>query len=264
MTADHPLSRPPTLDDEGISLELADPGAVRTFFDQARGQEGFLLPLPESPKLYEVLPVRVSVADSFEMTVQARVIQAFERRGELQVAFQLEGWNAGRDAQLTRLLGEAERAAKGGGETAGAGGGGADTTSAIVRIKGMNVSQRMRLAMKAGRQERAVLLRDSSPQVLMGLLSNPRLESEDVLQIVRSTNASGGLLKRVAGDRRWMQNAEIRTAVVRNPKTPMPLALRLLEGLRTSDLQVMSKAGQTREALRRAAVKIYLKRISKR
>jgi|GEM_PF-1612972 len=270
------FSAPPALDPEtgGLRLELVDAEAVRSFFTDAKKESGFLLPLAGSPKLFEVLTVRALCGESFEMELSARVIQSFERPGpdgaRFQVAFQLEGWNPGRDAELTRKLAQvpSRGAAQGGGDggTAGAGVTEGEVTGAspLFRIKALNPNERMRLATKAGRTERAILVRDTSSQVLTGLLSNPRLDGEDVLHLVRSTHANAALLKRVAEDRRWSQNPEIRAALVRNPKTPTPIALRLLETLRTPDLQVLAKSGQSKEALRRAAVRLYLKRIQRK
>ena len=124
----------------------------------------------------------------------------------------------------------------------------------------MNVSERMRLASKAGRVERQVLLRDHSAQVLMGLLNNPRIEDKDILALVKSTHANGAIMERVARNRRWASNLEVKTAIVRNAKTPTPLAIRLIEGLRTPDLGALAKAGSTKEGVRRAALSLYLKR----
>lgn len=270
--SDQRFTTPPRLeageDGTAVYVELADADAVRAFFDGAKKDTGFLLPLPKSPKLYEALSVKVTCGEAFEMELQAQVIQAFERPGpegsRYQVAFQLEGWNPGRNAELLRKLSRipAPGAGTEGGQAAREGE--VLGSSPMFRIKAMNPNERMRLALKAGRTERAILVRDTSPRVLMGLLGNPRLDGEDVLHIVRSTHANAAILKRIAEDRRWMQNAEIRNAVVRNPKTPTPLALRLLETLRTPDLQVLAKSGQSKEALRRAAVRLYLKRIQRK
>jgi hypothetical protein len=118
--------------------------------------------------------------------------------------------------------------------------------------------------MKADRVERQILCRDSSPQVLLGLLANPRLEAEDVVTIVKSTHATAAILQRVANERRWMGSAEIRTAVVRNPKTPTPVAVKLLETLPISELRDMAKMGSLREEVRRAAFRVYQKVMSRR
>lgn len=267
--------RSTAFDGRTVRVELADPEAVETFFSEARAQEGFLLPLPASPKLYETLDLEL-VCPGFEIVFQARVIQVFDRptappEGRYGVAFQREGWSEARQAELDRKLREAKvgGAAAEGEAEGGEGDEEGDVsetlgTSPIFRIKSLNVNERMRLAMKASRTERQILLRDTSPQVLQGLLANPHLDSEEVLALVRSTHASGGILQRIAEDRRFSLNPEVRAAVARHPKTPTPVALRLLDTLRTPDLQVLARSSGVRENLRRTALKLYLARISSR
>ncbi len=241
-------------------LEFDEPEAAKAFVEAAKTDHGFLLTLPEGPKLFSTHSIELRAGGSFSFRLEARVIQAFDQGpGEFGVAFELESWTPGRDAELERKLRLARNAVLGSAGTVGEMG-----SSPLFQIKAMNSSERMRLAMKAGRTERRILVRDTSAQVLMGLLGNPRLDREDVLQIVKSTQATSAILKRVAEDRRWSSNQEIRTAVVRNPKTPTPLAIQLLETLRKSDLQMLAKSGSARESLRRAALRLYLKRSSGR
>ena len=69
----------------------------------------------------------------------------------------------------------------------------------------------------------------------------------------------------MASDARWGKNREILATVVRNPKTAVPFATRLIDKLRTSDLRVMAKMqGGMREVLRKAALREYLRRTSRR
>lgn len=133
--------------------------------------------------------------------------------------------------------------------------------SVALEIRRLNVSEKMRLATRAGRLERQILLRDNSPQVLMGLLTNPRIDEQEVRDLVRSPHAASGVLQHVAKDRRWSTNYEIRLALVRNPKTPTPLAQRLLTTLRKPDLQTLAKSPNVREAIKGAALRLYLGKI---
>jgi hypothetical protein len=130
----------------------------------------------------------------------------------------------------------------------------------VVRLKRLNVTEKMLLAPKAERWERQVLLRDSSAQVLLALLNNPRMEDRELLELLKSVHVTSGLLQRVAKDRRWSTNYEVQVAIVRNPKTPTPLIMRLIDGLRTKDLQVLAKSSHVRESVRKAALKVYEKR----
>lgn len=67
-------------------------------------------------------------------------------------------------------------------------------------------------------------------------------------------------MDRVAGNRRWMSNSEIQLAIVKSPKTSPPLAIKLLETTRVQDLRMLAKSGNVREQVRRAALRVYLKR----
>ena len=129
----------------------------------------------------------------------------------------------------------------------------------MFRIKTMNPNERFRLALRGNRTERAILLRDTSPQVLLGLLSHPQLETKEVLEIVKSNFASGAIMERVAKNRQWLLHPDIPATIVKSPKTPAPVALKLIDILRKSDLQKLAK-GAPRENVRKAALKLYEKR----
>jgi hypothetical protein len=50
-------------------------------------------------------------------------------------------------------------------------------------------------------------------------------------------------LKAIAEHREWGMNATICTSLVRNPKTLLPLALRLLERIPVSEVRAIAKGG---------------------
>jgi hypothetical protein len=272
-----------------VILHFEDGDALRSFFDAAKRDGGFMIPMTTRPRPFATLAfVATDAVVSFELAFQARAVQISERGAELLVAFLLADWNESKDRELERVLtatasaptpteeapsmlgdglveegelwaGDApadQGAAAEDGELAGA--------SPIFRLKQLDPAKKMLLAMRADRAERQILCRDTQPQVLLGLLSNPRIEAEEVLAIVKSTHASAAIMQRVANDRRWMGSAEIRTAVVRNPKTPAPIAIRLLDTLPITELRDMAKMGSLREDVRRAAFRVYTKMTSGR
>ncbi|MDX1383780.1 MAG: hypothetical protein R3190_09075 [Thermoanaerobaculia bacterium] len=234
----------------GIELRFEDREGVERFFDEAAETEAFFLDLPGEPRQYQVFRCSVQHGERFRFSFEAEVVQVFPRGDVTGVAFHLKSWNAAKTKELQRLLAAADSDEELGPEV-----------SPIFKIKKMNPNQRFRLAMKASRVERGILLRDTSPEVLAGLLSHPRIEEKEVLEIVKSPYASGGILKRVGDNRKWMHNADIRLAVVKSPKTPTPLAIKHLPTLRTSELRTLAKMGNAREALRKEALKVYLARM---
>ena len=136
----------------------------------------------------------------------------------------------------------------------------AQGVSPMFELKKMNPTQKALLATKATRQQRQILLRDPNPQVLLGLLAHPRIEVKEVLQLVKNPQAPSGLLQRVAADKRFSGNYEIQVGLVRNPKTPTPVAVRLVELLRPNDLREMAKSKAIREELRKVILRVHLRR----
>ena len=251
-----------TFDPESRTLTLAfeSAEAIEGFVTSTREQEGFLAALPENLARGVQVEVLLSGPGGFELRLGAQALHVFGEGPEgLTTAFQVDGWSTAKTLELRRKLGDAAAAeadeAEARGETMGA--------SPIFRIQKMTPPEKARLALRANRTERQILLRETSPQVMMALLNNPHVESDDVLQIVKSPYAPGSILKRVAGDRRWSTSPDIRKAVVRNPQTPSLLARNLLPGLPTSALQALARSSEVREDLKKAALKLYLQRMGK-
>jgi hypothetical protein len=140
-----------------------------------------------------------------------------------------------------------------GGETLG--------SSVAFELQRMRPDERVRVAAKASRAQRQILLRDRTPQVLLALLGNPWIENAEVLEIARNPKVVGPVLQRLADDRRFGPNAQVQAALARNPSTPSTVTARLLPLLPTRELRELARSTQVREALRKAALKLYLERM---
>jgi hypothetical protein len=247
------------LSERTITIEVSGPDDAVNFIEGAKTNNGFMIPLSDRPEPFSTFTFRLRAPGGFEISFDAKLLQLLEPpECDTQGAFQLLDWDAAKGLELTRKA----AAAHGNDDSAPE----AETRgrSTIHRIKKMDPGERARLALRADRAERQILCRDTTPQVLLNMLSNPRVEAQNVLAVVKSTYANGGLLQRIATDRRWASNPEILTAIVRNPKTPTPIAIRLIDHVPTRDLREMARIGALRENVRRAAFRVYSKRTSRR
>jgi hypothetical protein len=75
------------------------------------------------------------------------------------------------------------------------------------------------LAVKADRQERALLLQDNDPRVLLSLLRNPRLTVDEVVRLAKSSFLNFQIAEVILKGGQWAGNLDVRTALVHNPKT---------------------------------------------
>jgi len=232
-----------------LSLTFEQAEALAAFHAAAGEQNGFMVPLDVELDLYSTLTVELVLEGNTRLSFEVEVAQAFDRPDG--------GWNTAFIASSLPRLPDATDEPDDETEVRG--------TAPVFRIQKMNPNEKSRLATRATRAERQVLLRETSPMVLQSLLLNPRLEAKEVLRIVKSTHANAGLLKRIGEDGRWGKNLEILASIAKNPKSPPPLAIRLMERLRTSDLRVMAKMSSgLRDDVRRAALREYLKRSGRR
>ena len=247
-----------------LLLDFPDRPALDAYLEKSR-EGGFLVRLPE--RLSEGLAIEVVlVCGDTYLQFPTRVQQVF-RSGQDRHAtrFEVLDWSPADaltpepeaesgDVETASAADEEASEEVDGGETHG--------KSSFFEIQKLNPSQRILLAAKASRQERQILLRENAPPVAMALLSNPRIEPKEVLQIVKNPQAASGVLQRVAQDRRFSGNYEIQLALVKNPKTPSPMAMRMIEGLRTNDLRGLAKSQSLRENIRKAVLRVYLRRSS--
>ena len=246
-----------TLDQDNSRLLLNFPSreALNHFLERSRGYGDMSIKLLErlDPKReMQVVLTQGESALEFPTRVKQVYRSGADRWGTVLTVLD---WSAAETPVVETKSSELAKVAPapaGTGETTG--------TSVVFEIRQMNPTQKMRLAGRAGKQERQILLRDSSPQVAMALLANPHIEDKEVLEICKNTYAASGVLQRVAQDRRYSGNHEIQLALVRNPKTPTPLAMRLLELLRVNDLRDLAKSQNLRESVKKGALRIYLLR----
>jgi hypothetical protein len=128
-------------------------------------------------------------------------------------------------------------------------------TSALQRISALTVAQRMSLAMKGSREERAILIRDPNKIVGVAVLSSPKLTEMEVESIAKMTSISDELLRIIANTRAWAKNYGVVVALTRNPKTPVAVSMNMLARLNDRDLKMLSTDRNVPEILRITARK---------
>jgi hypothetical protein len=115
--------------------------------------------------------------------------------------------------------------------------------------------EKLFLAAKADRIERAILAQDNDPQVLFTLLKNPRLTADEVIRIAKSPFLTFQTAEAIVKSTQWLSNLEVRVALVHNAKTPQAFAMRLLHTLPESEVRAISRGAATSMALKVAALK---------
>jgi hypothetical protein len=105
------------------------------------------------------------------------------------------------------------------------------------RLEGLSLGEQVALARRAGRGLVRMLCDSESGPVLEAFLGNPRLIEADVARIAAGASAPPESLARLAAHPRWGCRRGIRLALVKNARTPGPVALGILWRMSPYDLR---------------------------
>lgn len=122
------------------------------------------------------------------------------------------------------------------------------------RIRSLSQMEKLLLAVKAERSERALLLQDNDPRVLLSLLRNPRLTLDEVARLAKSPFLNFQIADVIMKASQWMGSLDVRLGLIHNAKTPPAFALRILPTLPDIEIRAIARAG-TSMALKQAALR---------
>jgi len=124
------------------------------------------------------------------------------------------------------------------------------------KIMEMGVGEKIKLATIGNREARNLLLKDSNKIVLAAVINSPRNTEEDIIKICQSRNVSNEILRLIAAKKELTKNYKVKIGLVSNPKTPVPISLKLLIYITENDLRSISKNKNISTVVARGARKI--------
>lgn len=113
----------------------------------------------------------------------------------------------------------------------------------------MNVSQKIKLALRGNRDARTLLARDNNKVIRRFVLSNPMLTEEEIISIARDKNSTEEVLRAISERGDWLKSYGVRRALATNPKTPLPIALKQLATLLINDLGRIARSKDVPQAI---------------
>jgi hypothetical protein len=125
------------------------------------------------------------------------------------------------------------------------------------RVMKLRTNQKIMLAMKGGKEERTLLIREANRLIQVGVIRNGRITEGEVAFIAQMRSINEEVLRIITSNREWMKKYAIVKAVVLNPKTPLAISLNFFKRLIDMDLKMVMRDKNVAEILRRE-VKRYL------
>jgi hypothetical protein len=125
------------------------------------------------------------------------------------------------------------------------------------RLKHMTIGQKIKVAQTGDKEVRGLLVKEANKQISMAVLKNPRMTENEALKLAVTKGTIEELLRMIAGNKVWMKSYQMKCALVTNPKTPVPLSIKLMNQLYDKDLEKTSRSRGIPIIISSTAKKLY-------
>ena len=125
------------------------------------------------------------------------------------------------------------------------------------QIRSLPVPVRMKLARGAPRSLRAILVKDKSSMVAAAVLNGNALTESEIEMIASNRSVAEEILTMIAHNRQWNRKYNVVHALIKNPRTNVGMAVRMVSRLSIRDLRNLSRDRNVSEAVRNTAARLY-------
>lgn len=129
-----------------------------------------------------------------------------------------------------------------------------------VPIGSMSVPSKIRLAMLGNAYARSVLVRDPIKLVAVAAIKSPAVSQIEARNYAGNTALDAEVVRYISQRRDWVRDPDVRRRLIRNPKTPIAEASKLLPFLREKELVTVTRSKGVPSALVAQARKILMQR----
>lgn len=128
-----------------------------------------------------------------------------------------------------------------------------DKVRAVQKIYRLNTAEKITTALRGTREERTILIKDPNRLVATAVLDNPHITESEIEAISAIRSISDEILRTIGNDSEWTKNYAVVLNLVRNPRTPLAIAMNLVSRLTPKDLRSIAVDRNVPEAIRKAA-----------
>jgi hypothetical protein len=117
--------------------------------------------------------------------------------------------------------------------------------------------------MRGSKEERSILIRDSTKLVALAVLDSPKVSEGEVEKFALQKNVLEAVLRAIPIKRQFMKNYSIVRNLVYNPRTPLDLSLGLMKNLLVHDLKNLSGNKEVSDTIRKLALRMFKQKTEK-
>jgi hypothetical protein len=136
--------------------------------------------------------------------------------------------------------------------------------SVLQKIAKLDIRGRITLAMRGTKEDRSILIRDSTKLVAIAVLDSPKISDGEVEKFALQKNVLEAVLRAIPMKRKFAKNYNITRNLVQNPRTPLDLSLSLIKNLLVHDLKNLSGNKEVSDTVRKTALRMFKQKVEKK
>ena len=111
-------------------------------------------------------------------------------------------------------------------------------------IREMNTAQKIAFATKGNKSARSELMRDTNRLVAVAAITSPAITETEIIAAAQSRTVNADVITHICRDKKnnWIRIYQVKVALVNNPKTPLPEALKFVPTLNKRDMKLLAKS----------------------
>lgn len=121
-------------------------------------------------------------------------------------------------------------------------------------------AHQLRLAMQGEKQTVLELLRSTKKMIARAAIRSPAIKENDAAKIAGNHAIGEAVIEEIARRRDWTKQPQVKLALVKNPKCPLPAAMRFLPFLHEKQIREIARSKGIPSALNAQARKLLMQR----
>jgi len=125
--------------------------------------------------------------------------------------------------------------------------------SNLTRLFTLTTGKKVKAALTEDAQTRSFLIRDPNRLVALAVLGSPKITEAEIEGFASMKNISAEVLRRIGTNKDWTKKYTVINSLVKNPRTPLPIAMGFVSRLQPRDIKALSVDRNVPEAIRKSA-----------
>lgn len=111
----------------------------------------------------------------------------------------------------------------------------------VQQLNEMTIGQKIKLAYKGNAEVRKLLVRDRNKMVASAVIKSGRMNDNEYVMVAGNRNLDGEVIRELTRVKEAMRKYPIKVALANNPKTPVSIAIGLVNQLQRRDLEAVAR-----------------------